>query len=178
MRYMPIFIGIGLLAGIIGPRLLLGIKQSTVQLLIGLMLILVLPLLWLKKDIGTINTERSQRRKLVGFIVLTLALIYTTMFGGGGGILLIYTFVYFFGMTVTEANATGITVALFATLVALLTYISSHTVDWALGIPLMTGGIIGGYFGAHLALSRGVAWVKTTLTVVILASGIKLIFFS
>jgi uncharacterized membrane protein YfcA len=177
LKYMPQFLVLGLLAGIVGPRLLLGINQTTVQHLIGVMLLLMLPVLWFKKDAGTINIIRSRHRKFIGFFVLAAVLIYTTMFGGGGGIFLIYTFVYFFGMTVTEANATGLVVALFATFVALITYINGHVVDWSIGIPLMLGGIGGGYIGAHIALKRGAEWVKIILTIIIIISGVKLLFW-
>ncbi|HSW85387.1 MAG TPA: sulfite exporter TauE/SafE family protein [Candidatus Saccharimonadales bacterium] len=177
-KYIPKFLVLGLVAGVLGPKLLLGLDQDTIQTLIGVMLIIMLPLLWIKKDLGTMNVKRSDERKLFGFIVMALVLFYTTVFGGGGGIFMTYTLVYFFGMTVTEAIATGLVIAMFATLVALITFASSYAVDWSLGIPLSLGGVIGGYIGANIALEKGVAWVKLILTLVIVVSSIKLLFFS
>jgi uncharacterized membrane protein YfcA len=176
-KYIARFMPLAILAGIIGPKLLLGIDQNTVEHLVGVMLLIMLPVLWLQKDAGTIRVSRSRRRVFAGYPVLALVLLYMTMFGGGGGIFMIYAFVYFFGMTVTEANATTFAVALIATFVALIAYISGGAVNWSLGLPLMAGGLIGGYFGAHIALKKGTKWVKTILTIVVLVSGIKLTFF-
>ena len=176
-KYIPHFFILAIVAGIIGPKLLLGIDENTVQRLVGVMLLLILPVLWIKKDAGTIRVVRSHRRALAGYPVVALILLYLTVFGGGAGIFIIYAFVYFFGMTVTEALATGYVIALVATLVSLIAYSHGGAVNWSLGIPLMVGGLIGGYLGAHTALKKGAKSVKTLLTVVILISGIKLSFF-
>lgn len=176
-RYVIWFFFLAILAGIIGPKLLLGIDENTVQKLVGGLLLVMLPILWLKKDSGIIRAKRSNRRLLLGLPIMAVILLYSTVFGGGG-IFMIYAFVYFFGLTVTEANATSFPVALIANFVAMLTYLHEGTIDWSLALPLAGGGIIGGYIGAHTALKKGTRWVKLLLTIVILASGIKLLFFN
>ncbi|MEK7594114.1 MAG: sulfite exporter TauE/SafE family protein [Patescibacteria group bacterium] len=175
-KYIVPFLLISLVAGIVGPSLLLAIDPNIVKRLVGITLLIMLPALWYKKDAGTIKAVRSQRRKLVGFLVVLAVMFYATMFGGGAGIFLIYTFVYFFGMTVIEANSTGLILMMVATAAALITYISGGAVNWSLGIPAMMGAFIGGYVGAHLALKKGAVWVKAVLTLVIIISGVKLTF--
>lgn len=175
-KYMPQFLILGLVAGIIGSRLLLDISQTAVQRTLGVILLVMLPLFWIRKDLGLTNVKRSKRRHLIGLPVTFVVLVYSTMFGGGGGVFLIYAFVYFFGMTITEANATGFVVSIFATLVALVSFINGHAVNWSLGLPAMTGALFGGYLGANLAIKKGVAWVKLVLTLVIIGSAVKLLF--
>jgi uncharacterized membrane protein YfcA len=176
-KYIPQLFIIALAAGVVGPRLLLDIDENLVQHLLGATFLIMLPILWIDRDLGTVSVVRSPRRKSVGYLALTLSMLYMTMFGGGAGIFLVYAFVYFFGMNVTEANATGLTIALVATLVSLVTYIHGGAIEWSLGIPLMLGGMFGGYLGAHMALKKGTKWVKVILSVVILISGVKLLLF-
>jgi uncharacterized membrane protein YfcA len=177
-KYIPQFFVIALVAGIIGPKLLLGIDEEVVQRLVGATLLLTVPILWFKKDAGTLNIKRSNRRRWVGFPVMAIILLYAVMFGSGAGIFMIYAFIYFFGTTVIEARATSAAIVLLATIVAVISYLSFGVIDWGLGLPLITGGMIGSYFGAHTALTKGNRWVKFVLTVVVLMSGIKLLIWA
>lgn len=176
-RYLPYFMVISFIAGIIGPKLLLQINKDYLEKIIGILLLAMLPLLILTKDFGTVNKTKPRKHKLLGFITLFIVMIYGTMFGAGGGIFLIYALIYFFGLTVTEANATGTAMWQIGTIVALVTYIAKGVVVFSVGIPLIFGAIVGGYVGAHLALRNGVMWVKSILITVIILSSIKLIFF-
>src|SRR5579884_4158514 len=94
-RFILPLLVLGIAAGVFGPRLVLHLNPRLLQRLIGIILLIMLPMMWLKKSSGTINIMRSKRRRLIGMVILTLVLFMTTTFGGGGGILLIYTFVYF-----------------------------------------------------------------------------------
>jgi uncharacterized protein len=176
-RYVPYYFVAAVAAGVAGPNLLLMIGQADIKRVTGALLLVMLPILFLKKDFGLTKQVKSRNSKLLGLIGLFLVAVYIAMFGPGGGIFLIYIFVYFFGMRVTEANANGVIVGGLTALVALVTYTSNGAVNWTLGIPLLVGAAIGGHMGARIALKKGQGWVKLVLAVVIIASGLKLIFF-
>lgn len=176
-KYLVPFSAVAFIAGLIGPRLLLSIRPDLVEPLIGILLLTTLPLLLMSKDFGIIHQHQRRRRKLAGLVMLFFVMIYGTMFGAGGGIFVIYTLTYFFGMTITEANATGTMMWLIGTATALVAYLSQQVVDLSVGIPLLIGAMAGGYFGARMALDKGTAWVKGVLIVVVVVAGVKLIFF-
>jgi len=176
-RYLPVFMPIALVAGILGPRLLVQINKDTVEHLIGISMLLMLPFIVFKQDFGTVKKLRHRRHHFWGMLCMFLVMFYLTMFGAGGGIFLIVTLVYFFGLTVTEANATGTAVALIGSVTALISYISYGEVNFTNGIPLLIGAVIGGYAGAHLALKKGTVWVKWFLVLVVTISSFKLVFF-
>jgi uncharacterized membrane protein YfcA len=176
-HYLPVFMVISLIAGIIGPKLLVQIDKDMVEQLIGVSMLVMLPLLVFRKNFGTVKRTRQRKHHLLGMFFLFLVMIYGTMFGAGGGIFLISVLIYFFGMTVTEANATGTAMWLIGTTAALIAYISHGAVDFGIGIPLLAGALLGGYTGAHIALKKGTVWVKWFLVVVVTLSSIKLIFF-
>jgi uncharacterized membrane protein YfcA len=164
-------------AGVIGPKLLLHLDPNLVEKLIAILMLIMLPVMWSEKEIGTIQHQRSQRRRSVGLLAVFLVLLYAVGFGAGGGILMIYTCVYFFGMTVTESNATGFVSVLIAVLISLILYAHHGVISWHLGVPSLLGALVGGYIGANFALQKGVAWVKVFLSLIIVGSAIKLLFF-
>lgn len=176
-HYLPIFMIISLIAGIIGPKLLIQINKDLVERLIGISMLIILPFLIFKKDFGTVKKKTQRKHHLLGLFFLFLVMIYGTMFGAGGGIFLIAVLVYFFGLTVTESNATGTAMWLVGTTTALISYILHGEVNFILGLPLMLGALIGGYIGAHIALQKGTVWVKWFLVAVVALSSIKLILF-
>jgi len=174
-QYMPYFLVLALVAGIVGPHILLNIDQKLVEKGIGILLLALLPLLFLRNDLGTKTVTRTHQHRLAGMFLLFVVLLYTTMFGPGSGILFVYVLVYMFGMKVVEANATCTVISFVGSSVALISYIKSGNVVFGLAIPLAIGALVGGYLGAHAALNKGSAWVKWLLAAVILVSGIKLL---
>lgn len=177
-KFLPPLLIPALIAGILGPKLLLGIDEHTIQRLVGATLLLTAPILWIHKDAGTIRVQTSRKRMIIAFPLITLILFYAVMFGGGAGIFLIYAFIYFYGMTVIEARATSAALGLFATIIAVISYLSFGVINWKLGLPLVCGGMIGSYFGAQTALSKGSGWVKIILTIVVVISGFKLLIWA
>ena len=177
-KYLLPLIIPAIIVGILGPKLLIGFNEELVQRLLGATLLMTAPIFWLKKDAGTVNKKRSRKRVLFGIPIITIILFYGVMFGAAAGIFLIYAFIYFYGMTVIQARATSSAIGVFATLVAAISYINFGVVDWQLGLPLVFGGMIGSYFGAHTALTKGNEWVKIVLTIIVLVSGIKLLIWA
>jgi len=174
-RYMPYFVLLAVSAGAIGPHIVLNLDPEFVEKGVAILLLILLPLLFLRKDFGEVKQRRTRASKIIGLGLMFLTLLYSTMFGAGSGIFFLYILIGCFGMKVVEANATCAVPALIGTVVALITYISNDMVSFHLGVPLMAGALAGGYFGAQMALRRGSAWVKWLLAVVIVISSAKLL---
>lgn len=176
-RYVPVLGFISLVAGLLGPKLLLNLHSGLIEPLVGVLLLLSLPLLFDGRDFGETRHRTSQLRKAVGLIVLLVVMTYSTAFAVGGGVFLLYTLAYFFGLTITESNATGNVIWAIGSAVALIAYALNGEVHYLLGAVMAVGSLIGGYLGARLALKKGVHWVKFVLAGVVIVSGVKLLFF-
>jgi hypothetical protein len=176
-KYMPYFAILAVIAGIVGPRILLSLDQHVVEKAVAILLLLMLPLLLMQKNAGVTDKSRSRTHKIIGLCLLFIILLYTTMFGAGSGILFVYVLVYLFGMKIVEANATCTVISLIGTGTGLITYIASGSVVFELVVPLVIGALVGGYIGAHTALKKGSAWVKWVLAAVIVISSAKLLFW-
>ena len=49
-------------------------------------------------------------------------------------------------------------------------------VDWGFGFVLLAGTAVGGWIGAHLAVTRGDRWVRRVFAGVVVASAARLLF--
>ena len=174
---LPTLLVISVIGGLIGPKLLMQIDAATLEPTIGIILLLMLPVLFINNKFGVTTKSVTPRYKVLSWAILLLIMAFSTMFGIGGGTFLLYALIYFFGMTLTQANATGQAMWLFGTMSAFVSYASQGVVDYSLAIPLVIGSIIGGYTGAHIAIKKGSSWVKWLLAIVIVLSSIKLIIF-
>jgi uncharacterized protein len=174
-QYMPYFLALAVVAGVIGPHILLTLNQNLVEKGVSLLLLSMLPLLFLQKEVGAKTPGHTRERRGVGLCLIFVVLLYMTMFGPGSGILGVYVLVYMFGMGVVEATATCTVMALVGSSVALVSYIMSGSVVFHLAIPLAIGAFIGGYLGANTALKKGSTWVKWLLAIVIIISSLKLL---
>jgi hypothetical protein len=174
-RYMPYFAVIAVIAGIVGPRILLQLDETVVEKGVAILLLSLLPLVLLQKELGVTVREVTRSRKYAGMVLLSLVMLYTTIFGAGSGILFLYVLVVFFGMHIVQANATCTVMSLIGSSVALISFIESGNVLFHLAIPLSIGALAGGYLGAHTALKKGPAWIKWVLVPVIVVSSCKLL---
>lgn len=176
-KHVPAFIVAATLGAIVGVRILLQINEEVLTVAVGVLLLLMLPLLFIKKEFGTVSAERTDKHRAIGLFLVFLIMIYGAVFGGGTGIFLTYALVHFFGMTIIQSNATGNVMWLVVTTIALISYIVAGAVNFTVGIPLLIGAGIGGYLGAHTALRAGNIVVKWVFAIMIVLSSIKLIFF-
>jgi len=161
----------------LGAQLLISIDQEVLEKSIGFILLVLLPTIFIKKDIGVKPHKFSKTRKLIGVFILSLVLIWGGFFGGGAGTLIFYVLVLFFGFTFIQANATFKIAWLLLSLTALTVFTINGLVDYISGMVLFAGMFVGGYAGAHVAITKGNAWVKIVFAVVVVAAAIKFIFF-
>jgi uncharacterized membrane protein YfcA len=170
------FIPLAILGGIIGSKILLEIDERTLEIIVGLLLLTLAPVLIYSKNFGLKNIERSKHRRSFGVLVLLLVTIYSAFFGGGAGTFLVYTFIFFYGMNIIQANANSIFLSIFTALASLLVFLPAGSVNFKYGIPMMIGAAVGSQLGARAAIKKGKEFVKWILLAIIIISAAKLLF--
>lgn len=78
------------------------------------------------------------------------------------------------GLDLVRGNALKVLVVLGLTPLSLAIFAWSGRVDWAAGIPLAAGHLIGALAGVRLTILKGHAWIKRFVTVTVIAFAIKL----
>jgi uncharacterized membrane protein YfcA len=174
-RYVTFFSVLALLAAPLGANLLIQTDPELLKhIIVGVMLLVVL-LMFFNKDIGLQNREVPARRKIMGYLLYFLVLIWQAFFGGGTATMYFFVMMYFFGMSINRANATVKIPGLFLGLVTLIIFINNDMINWAYGLAMFFGMLIGGYIGIHIALKKGNAWVKTLFIIFVLGFAVKLL---
>jgi len=176
-KYVPLFALISIVGAYIGANILLSINEEVLSTIVGIIILLMLPLLLIKKEIGIKRNDVTKTKKIIGYVLYFLVMIFGGFFGGGAGTLVFYTLMIFFGFTIIEANATDIIPWFLLSLSSLIIFAINGIVDYGLGIALFLGMLAGGYLGACTAIKKGNQWVKILFIIVVIISGVKLLFF-
>jgi uncharacterized membrane protein YfcA len=176
-RHVPVLAVASLAGSLIGASVLVNAEPSSLNLVVGVVLLALLPVLFLKRDLGVTPREVSTRRIRLGLSLYFLVQVLAGFFGGGTGTLVFYILMSFFGITIIQVAATQILPFMVLTISSLTLFAASGIIDYQMGIVLLTGTAVGGYLGAHIAIKRGDRWVRRVFAVVVLASATRLLFW-
>ena len=121
---------------------------------------------------GSIVTDGAGRR--VGLAAAFFAVgVYGGFVQAGVGFLLAAVAMWA-GLDLVRGNALKVLVVLILTPVSLALFAWSGKVDWAFGMPLAVGHLLGALAGVRLTVLKGHVWIKRFLTVTVIAFAIKL----
>ncbi len=99
------------------------------------------------------------------------------LFGGGGGMLVVPMLTFLAGMEVKKAHATAIMVILPVSALSGVIYAAFGQFSFSTGLPVTIGVLAGGIVGAFLLQKLSIRWVSVIFALVMLAAGVKMLFF-
>lgn len=176
-KYVPLLAVLSLAGSLIGANILLSIDPGDLRKVAAVLLLILLPFVLFKKDIGVEHREVGRVRKAITAFIFFVIEVVTGFFAAGTGPLVYYTLMAGFRITITEAVATQMLPFLILTVSSTIVFAMHGLVDYTAGILLFAGTAAGGYIGAHMAVVKGAAWLKGLFAIVIVAAAIKLLFF-
>lgn len=176
-KYVTLLTVISLAGSLIGSNILIKTDPRRLHSVVGLTLIFLLPLIFLKPDLGIQNVKTSKNKIVAGSLIYFLIQTFAAFFGGGTGILASFILMFFFGLTIIESTATKIIPWFFLSTSSLAIFALNGIVNYKIGAILLMGMVLGGYTGAHVALKKGDAWVRRLFSVLVFISTLKLLFF-
>lgn len=174
-RYFVPFSLLGFVAAFAGAQLLIMIDKELLSRIVAFLLIAVLPVIFLKKDMGIVHQDPSGLKRLIGYLFYFLAQVYGAFFGGGAATIVFYILMTFFGLTIVESSATTMLPSLIMTLVALVIFGWNGLLNFEFGITIFLGMLVGGWIGAHIAVKKGNAWVKVLFSIIVVISALILL---
>ena len=166
-----------MIGSVIGANLLLNTNTEILQQIVAILLLVLLPFIFLKQNIGVQHTKKSKHRAAFGLMTYFIIMIFGGFFGQGTGPLMFYTLTFFLGFTIIEILATNIIPWLVLSIASLVVFGLSGIINYKAGFILLVGMAIGGYLGAHVAIKKGNVWVKRLFALFVIASAVKLLFF-
>lgn len=145
------------------------------QTIIGVLLIVIVPVLFMKRE-SLRPGSRSSGWIWLGFALYALNSFAQGMFGTGLGMLLTINLMLLFGLTALEANATKRVAQSLQTSLLFVLLLWQGLIVIGYGVATFFGSLIGSYFGSHMAVKRGSHFVKIALAITMVISGLTLIF--
>ncbi|PVX50892.1 hypothetical protein C7377_1215 [Balneicella halophila] len=161
-------------AAIIGAFFAVDIDNELLERIIGILLIIFFFILLYKPKRWLQGNEVLTERKHWWQIPLFFAIgLYGGFIQAGAGIFFLTTLVLGAGFDLLRANLLKLIIILLYTPFVFAIFLYNNQVDWALGISLGIGTVIGAYFGTKAALKRGAIFVRYILLSVIVISAFK-----
>ncbi|MCW5876112.1 MAG: sulfite exporter TauE/SafE family protein [Anaerolineales bacterium] len=164
------------LGSILGASIAVNLDEEMMELVIGAVMVLMLfvlllrPQRWLQGSMQSLDGGFSWPQAASLFAIG----VYGGFIQAGVGIFLLAALVLSVGYDLVRANAVKIIVVLAFTISSLLIFANNNQVDWGAGLLLGLGNMAGGWAAARLAVTKGAAWVRWVLIIVVAFSALYL----
>lgn len=148
--------------GLLGARAAAVLPAEVMRPLVLVLLILVLGYTLRKKDFGRLHAPRlgASMQRWAALAVGASIGFYDGFFGPGTGSFLVFAFVGLFGFDFLAASASAKLVNLVTNLAALVYFVPTGHVLYAVAIPMALFNVAGAVLGARLAIRRGSGFVR------------------
>ncbi len=168
-----------ILGSLLGASLAVQVKEDLLNWFIGslllIMFILLLfkPALWVKEKA---SHPGNSRPNLVNILIFFAIGIYGGFIQAGVGLFLLAGLVLGAGYDLVKANALKVLMILLFTVGALVIFIQAKQVIWSYGLVLAASNSLGAWFASRNASRIGAKRIRYLLLVVVLFSGIKILW--
>ncbi len=155
-RAALIFAAVGIIGALAGSTLGKALDGERLLFLFGLAMVVV-GIAMLRGGHGGANNVET-RIVATDFRVGSAAFftgLVSGFFGIGGGILIVPALTFATGMAMINAVGSSLLAVGALGLTTAVNYAASRLVDWKLALEFICGGLVGGYFGARLAMHLG-----------------------
>ena len=170
--YVLYLSALSIIAAFIGSNILLISSNALVEKLVGVMMLVALPFIFIK-DTGLVHSKPNGFQEIVGYILYFAILVLQSAFGAGVGMMLMIVMMNLMGFTALESNATRRIPGFLLAITSLLVYMLSGVVYYSYGIAMLAGMVLGGYIGTHIAVKKGDRFVKIVFAIVVAVLGVK-----
>lgn len=169
---VPTMLGVPL-----GASLAVYLPAPAFEPIFGAIFLVMAILLALDPKRLTRENDEKKKRPVVVFCVFLAIGIYVGFIQAGMGMLLLLGMGLLNSGDLVASNAVKNLIGFLVTLIATLVFAYNGLVDWVPGLITAIGNIAGGFVGAKLAIQKGNRLIFWFLLAVMLATGIKLVWF-
>lgn len=176
-RFALFMLVTGLPGVILGASVILAVPDRAAQIALGVLTAAMGVYSAFNPSLG--QTHAPQHRDRSGFVIGGAALFVIGALNGsltsGTGLFVTLWLVRWFGLDYKRAVVyTLILVGMFWNGAGAITLGLLGEIRWSWLPALLAGSLAGGYLGAHLAITKGNAWIKRAYEIVTIAVGVKL----
>jgi len=126
------------------------------------------------------SPKPGRARRPAGSFFLIVGFFLVGVYGGfiqAGVGFLVLALTSMAGLDLVRGNAVKVLSVMALTILSLAIFATQSSVDWLLGVSLGAGNFAGSLVGVRLTVVKGHAWVRTVVSVAVVAFAVKLWFF-
>ncbi len=164
-------------ATFIGALFVVQVDPEKLSKLTGIVLLVILPLLFINKDLGIKEKLATGKKRWLAHILFFFSRVWTGFFSPGSGVIEAYIKMRFYGYTILQGKAVTRIAHIIADTIAATVFIAAGFYNIKYTILIFVGMFLGGWFGIAFALKKGDAWLKPLVGVIVLVTGVKMLFF-
>jgi uncharacterized membrane protein YfcA len=123
------------------------------------------------------NYQPTRRQLITGHLLMVGAGFWGGFIQIGVGFILMPILNRAMGLDLVRTNMHKVFIIATYTIAALAVFATNVEILWVVGLALAVGNSIGGYLGAHFAVSKGEGLIRLVLNLVLVGFIIKLLFF-
>lgn len=174
VKFLWPLVALTLLSTMLAMFVLPQVHSDSFQAVIGILLVVLAPTLFIQKARFQPG-KRSRRSVLVGYAAYA-AILFASSLGSGVATLLFLPMMFLMGLSALQAGAIRRVLMLLNALIAFCFVLPQGFIVWSFALASLAGCYIGGYVGTKIALRKGDQFVKYALAIVMVASGVALLF--
>lgn len=152
------------------------VPQSLLRPLVLILVVAMAVYTFTKKDFGTIQrpVEIGTRERVVSVLIGGGIGFYDGLFGPGTGSFLIFLFIRYFAFDFLQASASAKFVNIATNIAALMYFVPSGNVLYAIALPMAIFNMLGAYTGSWVAMKRGAGFVRILFLCLLIILIVKL----
>jgi len=154
------------------------VPQGLLRPLVLILVIAMAVYTFAKKEFGAIRRplEIGTRERVVSVLIGGGIGFYDGLFGPGTGSFLIFLFIRYFAFDFLQASASAKFVNIATNIAALMYFLPSGNVLYAIAIPMAIFNMLGAYTGYWVAMKRGAGFVRILFLILLIILIVKLAY--
>lgn len=154
------------------------VPQSSMRPLVLVLVVAMAIYTFVKKNFGAIQRpiEIGTRERVLSVIIGGAIGFYDGIFGPGTGSFLIFLFIRYFAFDFLQASASAKFVNIATNIAALMYFIPSGNVLYAIALPMAVFNMLGAYTGSWVAMKRGAGFVRILFLCLLIMLIVKLVW--
>ena len=174
--YVAKFIPIAAVGALIGTQFLTNLSGDNIQIILGVVMLMLLPMVLFGGQLGTTSGTPSPSRNAAGYMAYVEYALYAGFIGAGAGTVVMFISLFFFRFDFLEVHATNKFPWMASIAVSLVVFGLNGLIWVSYGLPLLGGMFIGSYLGGRLAIYKGNRWLKNIFAIAVIIAAVRLLW--
>jgi uncharacterized protein len=156
------------IGSLIGAYIAVDINEAVFEKAFAVIMLIMLVFVFYDPDKFIYGNEKRLKRKVnwVQVVIFFLIGIYGGFIHVGIGYFLLAALMLEVGYDLVRANAVKVLIVLMYMPFSFLIFMWKSDIDWMAGLVMTIGSVVGAYIASHLAVKKGIVFVKWAIVVV------------